>query len=152
MQTVKNTDELRQALAAGHKPDSIEMAHPITQAQLDAAVATAKAEGVAEGKQSASEGAIRAERERVAELHAMSRKGFDAELKVAIDGGHSAENFAYSMLKAAQDRGITLDAIAADAPKALPHAKAPADDPNKAHGAATSADELVKKVTTANRM
>lgn len=152
MQTVKNTEELRQALAAGHKPDSIEMAHPISQAQLEAAVSAAKAEGVAEGKSAASEGIVKAERERVAELHALSRKGFDTELKAAIDGGHTPEKFAYSMLKAAQDRGITLDAIAKDAPKAAPHANPPADDVDKKYGAPKSADDLVKTVATATRM
>jgi len=38
----------------------------------------------------------------------------------------SAANFALTLMKAAQARGITLDAMRADAPPAAPHAR-PAD-------------------------
>lgn len=131
MQTVRNTEELRQALAAGHKADQIEMAHPITQAQLDAAVAAARtearAEGVAEGKASAQTDAVTAERKRYSEVQALARRGFEAELKAALDAGDSPEKFALTLMKAAADRGVTLEAIKKDAPPPAPRSNLPPD-------------------------
>lgn len=138
MQTVRNTEELRQALAAGHKADQIEMAHPITQAQLDAAVAAAKAEGAKEGGAAAQTQVVAAERKRIAEVQALARNGFDAELKAAIEGGDSPEKFALTLMRTAADRGITLDAIRKDAPPAAPRANPP--KPNA--DAAKSWDEI----------
>jgi hypothetical protein len=125
--TVATTDDLRKALAAGHEASQIEIDN-------SAAIATARAEGVAEGKaantpdaEAIRKDATAAERKRIGEVQALARKGFDAELKAAIDNGDSAEKFAYTLLKAANERGITLEAIKRDAPPAAPHAK-PADD------------------------
>lgn len=132
MQTVRNTEELRQALAAGHKADQIEMAHPITQAQLDAAVAAARtearAEGVAEGKSAAQGEAVAAERKRIAEVQALARSGFDAELKSAIESGDSPEKFALTLMKAAAERGVTLEAIKKDSPPPATRSNPPAGD------------------------
>lgn len=124
MQTVRNTEELRQALAAGHKPDQIEMAHPITKEQLDAAVATARAEGAKES----TAAAVTAERERIGKIQGLARDGFEAETKAAIDGGHSPEQFAMALLTAATDRGITLDAIKKGSPPPAPATGTKPDD------------------------
>lgn len=129
---VSTTADLQQALAAGHDASQIEIDHT-------AALAAAKAEGVTEGKASAgpdvaaaSENAAKAERKRVLEIQGLARAGFDAEVKAAIEAGDSPEKFAMSMLKAAQDRGITIDAIRKDAPKAAPHANPKDTDPGAA--------------------
>jgi capsid assembly protease len=116
---VSNTDDLRLALAAGYEASQIEITHPSNES----VIAKARAEGVAEGQKAAAETAITSERKRIADIQSMGRPGFDAELKAAIDSGASPEAFAMSMLKAAQDRGITLEAIRKDAPPAAPHAK-----------------------------
>lgn len=136
---VSNTEDLSLALAAGYTPDQI----VIDNAE---AVAAAKAEGIAEGRASATPDAnairaeaAKAERERIASIDAVSRAGFEAERKAAIESGASVEAFALSMLKAAQDRGITLDAIKKDSPAAAAHAK-PAQG-----GTTVSWDATVKK-------
>lgn len=129
---VTSTADLQQALAAGHEASQIEFDNT-------AALAAARAEGVTEGKASAvpdADGiraaAVKGERERIAALKALHRPGFDAELKAAIEAGDSAEKFGLTLWKAAQDRGITLDAIRKDSPAAAAHAS-PKDpkDPNK---------------------
>lgn len=117
--TVSTTDDLRAALAAGYTGEQI------TIASSDSAVANAKAAGIEEGKKASTADAVKAERGRIAKLQALARKGFDAELKTAIDEGHTPEAFALALLTAAADRGITLDAINRDAPAAAPHANAP---------------------------
>lgn len=113
--TVSNTDDLRQALAAGHKADQV------TIASNEAAITAARQEGEAAGRAAATEGAIKAERDRVTALQALARPGFEAELKTAIDEGHSAGAFALSLMQAASDRGVTLDAIRKDASVPAPH-------------------------------
>jgi len=115
--TVATTDDLRKALAAGYT------AEQITIASNDAVVATARAEGVEAGRKESTDAAVKAERARIAQINTLARKGFDAELKTAIDEGHTPEAFALALLKAAADRGITLDAIRKDAPPAAAHAK-----------------------------
>ncbi len=118
--TVSTTEDLRAALAAGYAGDQISIATPNASAE---AIATARAAGVEEGRKAAADDVVKAERTRIAEIQALARPGFDAELKAAIDGGDSPEKFAHSLLKAANDRGITLDAIRKDAPAAALHAK-----------------------------
>lgn len=151
MQTVRNTDELRQALAAGLKPDQIEMVHPITQAQLDAAIATAsatgKAAGIEEGRTSAAADLVVAERGRISAIQALARDGFDAEVKAAIEGGHTAEQFALALLTAANDRGITLDAIkkASPAPAAGTGTKAEVDPDAEASSLMVAAAREINK-------
>lgn len=118
--TVSTTDDLRKALAAGHSADQIIIA------SNDDAVATARAAGVEEGRAAATTDAVAGERTRIAAITALTRKGFETEMQAAIDGGATPESFAMSLLKAAADRGITLDAINADTPPAAAHAR-PAD-------------------------
>lgn len=98
MTTVKTTAELRQAIAAGTDPNTIEIAHA---EQLDAAALRA-------------EGAT-AERERINGINALAAKGFEKEISAAIDDGLSIEAAALSLLKASQDRGISLAGIKNDA-------------------------------------
>lgn len=119
--TVSTTDDLRNALAAGHTADQIVIA------SNDSAIAAARAEGEKAGREAATTGAVAAERARIAEIQALARPGFEAELKAAIDQGDSPAAFALAMVKAAQDRGITLEAMRRDAPPAASHAK-PGDD------------------------
>lgn len=119
--TVANTEDLQTALAAGYTGDQIVIA------SNDAAIAQARAAGEEAGRAHATEAAVRAERTRIAEIHALTREGFAAEAQAAIDHGDTPAAFALTLLKAAQDRGITLDAIRKDAPKAAAHAR-PGDD------------------------
>jgi len=119
--TVSNTEDLRNALAAGHTADQI------TIATSDAAVAVARREGEEAGRQASTDEAIKAERTRIADLQALARPGFDAELKAAIEGGDSAEKFALTLMRTAADRGITLDAMRKDASTPAAHAR-PSDD------------------------
>ena len=113
--TVSSTDDLRQALAAGYSADQIIVA------SQDDAIAAARAEGVAEGKASASETIVAGERARIAKLQSLARAGFDTELQAAIDTGATPEAFALALIEAAADRGVTLDAIRKDAPPAAAH-------------------------------
>ncbi|WP_027489375.1 S49 family peptidase [Rhodanobacter sp. OR92] len=119
--TVATTEDLRSALAAGHAAEHIVIA------SNDAAIAQARAEGEASGREASTAGAITAERTRIAEIHALTREGFTAEANAAIENGDSPATFALAMVKAAQDRGITLEAIRRDAPPAATHAR-PGDD------------------------
>lgn len=123
--TVTSTADLRNALAAGKTADQIVIA------SNDDAIAAARAEGEAAGRQTAVAEAVAAERTRIAQIQAMARSGFDAELRTAIDEGHTPEAFAMTLLRTAQDRGITLDAIRKDAPPAAPHARAADDNGGK---------------------
>lgn len=121
--TVSTTDDLRKALAAGYTAEQISVA----TASADA-IAAARAEGETAGKADAAEGAVKAERARIAKLNTLARAGFEKELQAAIGNGDSAETFAMTLLTTAADRGITLDAIRKDAPPAAPHAGAPQND------------------------
>ncbi len=120
---VSSTADLQLALAAGYEADQITIDHTD-------AIAAARAEGVAEGKASGGgdadavrQQAAKDERARIQAIQGMARAGFDAELKAAIDSGDTPEKFAMTLLKAAGDRGITLEGIRRDAPPAAPHAK-----------------------------
>lgn len=115
--TVSTTEDLRNAVAAGYTADQI------TISSNDAAVTNARAEGETAGRAAATADAVTGERGRIATLQGMARAGFDAELKTAIDTGATPEAFAMALLTAANDRGITLDAIRKDAPPAAAHAK-----------------------------
>lgn len=120
--TVSTTEDLRQAVAAGY-----DASEQIVIASNEAAIATARSEGVEEGKKTASDTAVKAERQRISEVQALARAGFETELKTAIDEGLSPEAFALSLMKAASDRGITLDAIRKDAPPAASHGGKPGE-------------------------
>lgn len=98
MTTVNSTAQLREALAAGTDPATIEIAQ-VNQPDL-AAVRTE---------------AATAERARITAINALASKGFEFEIAAAIDAGTSVEATALQLVKASQDRGISLHGIKADA-------------------------------------
>ncbi|WP_296263952.1 MULTISPECIES: S49 family peptidase [unclassified Pseudomonas] len=98
MTTVKTTADLRTALAAGTDPTTIEIAQA-EQPDLSAIRTEATT----------------AERERIKGINALASKGFEKEVEAAIEDGSSVEATAMVMFKAAQDRGISLSGIKADA-------------------------------------
>lgn len=122
MKVVKTTAELREALASGIDPNTIELASvgadEIQAARTEAAVA---------------------ERKRIQGISALASKGFEKEVAAAIEAGTSVEATALQLLQAASDRGITLAGIVADSTGAS--ASTPADDDaaSKGRGAAVSA-------------
>ncbi|HCK4321397.1 TPA: S49 family peptidase [Pseudomonas aeruginosa] len=122
MKVVKTTAELREALASGIDPNTIEVASvgadEIQSARTEAAVA---------------------ERKRIQGISALASKGFEKEVAAAIEAGTSVEATALQLLQAASDRGITLAGIVADSTGAS--ASTPADDDaaSKGRGAAVSA-------------
>ncbi|CBA14755.1 S49 family peptidase [Xanthomonas albilineans] len=146
--TVSTTEDLRNAFAAGYTAEQIVIA------SNDDAIAAARRHGEEKGRAAATETAVAAERARIAEIQALARDGFDAELKAAIDNGDSPAAFALTLLKAAQDRGITLDAIRRDAPKAAAHAK-PGNDVQTAPNSIISHSDIFaarrKAMTGANQ-
>ncbi|KAB7767617.1 S49 family peptidase [Xanthomonas maliensis] len=115
--TVSTTADLRNALAAGYT------AEQLTIAGNETVIAAARAEGEAAGRAAATDAAVTAERGRIAGIQALARAGFDAELQAAVDSGATPEAFALTLLQAAQERGITLDAVRRDAPPAAAHAR-----------------------------
>ena len=102
MTTVSSTAELREALAAGTDPQTIEIAQA-GQPDLESVRTQSREEGAT------------AERQRITGINAMASKGFETEIAAAIDAGTSVEATALQLFKAAQDRGISLSAIKADA-------------------------------------
>ncbi|MAC99679.1 MAG: hypothetical protein CMK76_07345 [Pseudomonadales bacterium] len=98
MTTVKTTAELQAALAAGTDPNTIQIAapEPVDEKAITAA-------------------AVNAERDRVKGIQALAATGFEKEIEAAIDDGSSVEATALQLFKAAQDRGISLAGIKADA-------------------------------------
>ncbi|SFB48496.1 S49 family peptidase [Azotobacter beijerinckii] len=102
MTIVRTTAELQAAIAAGTDPQTLQIAaaEPV---DLDAVKAEAGAS------------AAKAERERITGIHALAAKGFEKEIAAAIEEGRSVEATALSLFKAAQDRGIGLAGIKADA-------------------------------------
>ncbi|MDC3734780.1 S49 family peptidase [Pseudomonas syringae pv. syringae] len=105
MTTVYSTAQLREALAAGTDPNTIEIAQA-SQSELETA------------RTQASTQAVTAERERIKGINGLASKGFEAEITAAIDSGASVEATALQLFKAAQDRGISLSAIKADSTRA----------------------------------
>lgn len=97
MTTVSTTAELQAALAAGTDPQTIQIA----TASIDEAGLKAEAAS--------------AERERIKGINALAAKGFEGEIATAIDNGSSVEATALVLFKAAQERGISLAGIKADA-------------------------------------
>ncbi|MNP39336.1 hypothetical protein D3C76_1329090 [compost metagenome] len=98
MTTVKTTAELRTAIAAGTDPNTIEIAQAD---QPDTAAIRTEA--------------ATAERERIKGINTLAVKGFEKEIGAAIDDGSSVEATALVLLKASQDRGISLAGIKGDA-------------------------------------
>ncbi|WP_337054090.1 S49 family peptidase [Pseudoxanthomonas sp. USHLN014] len=115
--TVSTTEDLRNALAAGHTAEQIAIA------SNDDAIATARRQGEEAGRAAATDTAIAAERTRIADIQALAREGFEAETQAAIANGDTPAAFALTLVKAAQDRGISIEAMRKDAPKPAAHAK-----------------------------
>lgn len=122
MKVVKTTAELREALASGVDPNTIEVtsvgADEIQAARTEAAVA---------------------ERKRIQGISALASKGFEREVAAAIEAGTSVEATALQLLQAASDRGITLAGIVADSTGASASTPAGDDAASKERGAAVSA-------------
>ena len=75
------------------------------------------------------EGGVRAqERKRILGIQAITKRGLESVADEAIEQGVSEEEFALMMLREIHDRGITLDAISADAPPIAPLAPPPRDE------------------------
>lgn len=109
MTTVTTTAELQAALAAGTDPQTIQIAAESVDVEaIKAAAAT-----------EASAAAVTGERERIKGINALATAGFEAEIAAAIDSGASVEATALTLFKAAQERGITVQAIRQDAPSAV---------------------------------
>lgn len=102
MTIVRTTAELQAAIAAGTDPQTLQIA----------AAEPVDTEAI---KAEASASAAKAERERITGIHALAAKGFEKEIAAAIDDGSSVEATALTLFKAAQDRGISLAGIKADA-------------------------------------
>lgn len=115
--TVSSTEQLVQALAAGHAAENIVIDNATALAQ-------ARAEGIAEGKASAAadletarKAAAETERARITAIQKISRAGFESLVQKGINEGMSAADVALAIMTDAADRGITLDAIQKDSPK-----------------------------------
>jgi ClpP class serine protease len=102
MTIVRTTAELHAAIAAGADPQSIQ-------------IAAAEPVDVEAIKAEAGATAAKAERARIEGIHALAAKGFEKEVAAAIEDGLSVEASALMLFKAAQDRGISLAGIKADA-------------------------------------
>lgn len=129
MTIVRTTAELQAAIEAGTDPKTITIA---------------EAESVDKDKlkNEAQEAGAKAERERCQGIHALAMPGFEKEIAKAIEDGTSVEATGLALFKAAQDRGISLEAINADATRAStaqpPKDDKKADERNEAVGAITS--------------
>ena len=147
---VSSTEQLVQALAAGYTAENIVIDNA-------AAVAQAKADGIAEGKASAAadiEAARTAsadtERARIAAIQKIARPGFETVVQKGINDRMSAADVALAIMTEAADRGITLDAIRKDSPSAGDRAPPPADDKTQAQG--KSWDQIQTAASKNNRM
>lgn len=119
MTIVRTTAELHAAIAAGADPQSITIAaaEPLDVEAIKAEAATT---------------AAKAERARIEGIHALAAKGFEKEVAAAIEDGLSVEASALMLFKAAQDRGISLAGIKADAAGASPASPSAATQPSSA--------------------
>ncbi|XKE45745.1 S49 family peptidase [Halomonas organivorans] len=105
MTVVKTTAELQAAIEAGTDPKTLQIAEP-------------QATDTDKLKREAAEAATNAERERCKGILDLASPGFEQEVAAAIDEGASVEATGLRLFKAAQDRGISLDDIAADGTRA----------------------------------
>lgn len=110
MTTVKTTAELQAAIEAGTDPKTIQIAEP--EAVDTDKIRTEAAE---------------AERARCKGIMDLASAGFEKEVATAIDEGASVEATGLALFKAAQDRGINLQAMQADG-QGAPTATPPKDD------------------------
>ncbi len=114
MTVVKTTAELQAAIQAGTDPATLQIAEPeaIDKDKL---------------KAEAQEAGAKAERERCQGIHALAMPGFEKEIAKAIEDGSSVEATGLALFQAAKARGISLEAIQADATRAST-APPPKDD------------------------
>lgn len=145
--TVKSTDELRAALEAGHTVDEVSLA-TVDVAALTAAANKAgrdeAAKELAETHKTATAEAVKAavatERTRISGLQAIAVKGFENEIQAAVESGASVEATAIEISKLARTRGVTVAALAGDAPGAVKHG-------GKGSGAPSASDSPWSKIT-----
>lgn len=130
---VKNTDELRTAMDAGYTRDEIEIVAQDTAPAIAAARQEGAAEGRATGLDEGQKLGATNERTRLAALAEVVEEGFEAEHKLAIEAGHTPQEFAYAQTKAKKDRGITVGAIKKDS-KGAQHAAAGDADASEGKG------------------
>jgi ClpP class serine protease len=102
MTIVRTTAELHAAIATGADPKTIQ-------------IAAAESVNVDAIKTEATAAGAKAERERINGINALAAKGFEKEVAAAIEQGTSVEATALTLIKAAQDRGISLAGIKSDA-------------------------------------
>jgi capsid assembly protease len=114
--TVKNTDEMRAALAAGHTADEITVQAPA-------------AEPSAEALNAARTEATTAERTRVGEVLALSGVQIEPSIAKAIKEGTSAGAAAQAIVAEAKSKGVSLGALKRDSTRA--EHQAAADDDGK---------------------
>lgn len=114
MITVKTTAELHAALDAGNDPKTIQ-------------ITTLEAVDTDKLKAEATEKATSAERDRCKGILDLAAPGFEKEVAQAIHAGDSVEATGLKLFKAATERGISLEGIAADSTQA-PVSKPPKDD------------------------
>lgn len=126
--TVSNTTALRAALDAGHTPEEITVLEVDIEKIKTEAVAAAQADWQAKqtaaieaATKEAREVAVKAERDRIVGLQAISMKGFEKEVAAAIESGATVEATAVQITKLARERGVTVDSLKAGAPAAVRH-------------------------------
>ncbi|MGS1119112.1 hypothetical protein [Rhodanobacter sp. UC4436_H3] len=130
---VWNSQDLQNALAAGHAPENILLPSEDVAERVDAARRQGYSEGLSVGKSeniSAAAGhidpRIRAmicgeERVRISDIQAITDAGFQELCRLAIAEGWSVETFALAQVRETKDRGITLAQMRADAPPVAMH-------------------------------
>lgn len=128
--TVATTAELHAALVAGHLPEEISV--KTTDVEAIKADATKVEREAGEKRQTeavakASTDATNAERGRVAGIMKLNAKGFEAEIKTALESGATPEATAMKCMELAGSRGVTVAALEADGTKAAPHGGAAVD-------------------------
>jgi hypothetical protein len=134
---VSNTKDLRNAVAAGYTADQIVIQSAVDLDGVDHDQVRAEAfeagrqnilrmKAANLGEEMRRHVAVQ-ERVRIRTIQGLVRPGLENIAERAIVDGLSAEQFALSMLSEVKDRGITMEAIRADAPAPVAHAK-PGDD------------------------
>lgn len=123
MTVVKTTAELQAAIEAGTDPKTIQVAEPAT--------ATVEGFDMDKIKADAAQAATEAERARCQGILDLAAPGFEKEVAQAIKEGTSVEATGLALFKAAQDRGVSLQAIQNDG-TSVPPATPPKDDPKAA--------------------
>ena len=165
---VSCTDELVMALAAGFEPGKIAFADNTADAVArereagEQRLASARDAWETERAKLVDQAlqvqmpeqtdAIRsAERTRILGIQSIVRRGFEAIAQASIENGDAVDAFAMKMLLEERDRGITLDAISADAPPPAPHMAPPAPENDGKPNPATLWDRAFAKIDAKQR-